>query len=134
MPKIAPPVTCVVDTGEPSRVDSLQYRGVCVSPTREWVDHRAPALCRREPDEHWTHNVRRQERHRNRQRCISSLDIRDVSKTVPGKFEIVSRTPLVVRGDVSIDRTDFGVGEPKSWNPMSITNEIKINFEATLSD
>jgi polyisoprenoid-binding protein YceI len=39
-----------------------------------------------------------------------------------------------VRGDVSIDRTDFGVGEPKSWNPMSITNEIKINFEATLSD
>jgi hypothetical protein len=41
---------------------------------------------------------------------------------------------LTVRGDLSIDRTDFGVGEPKNWNPMSITNEIQIRFEAALPD
>lgn len=60
------------------------------------------------------------------------LEIRDVRKTVSGEFEILSRAPLTIRGDLSIDRTDFGVGEPKNWNPMSITNEIQIRFEATL--
>ena len=58
--------------------------------------------------------------------------IRDVAKTVMGEFEIVSRTPLSVRGSVTIDRTEFGVGKPKNWNPMSITNEIPLSFELTL--
>jgi polyisoprenoid-binding protein YceI len=62
------------------------------------------------------------------------IEIRDVTKTVAGEFEIVSRSPLSVRGSVTIDRMDFGVGEPKSWNPMSITNEIPIHFEVTLSE
>ena len=55
-------------------------------------------------------------------------------ETAHGVFEIVSRAPLVVRGSVRIDRTEFAVGTPKNWNPMSITNEIQISFEATLPD
>jgi polyisoprenoid-binding protein YceI len=60
------------------------------------------------------------------------IEIRDVKKTLDAVFEIVSREPVRVRGSVTLDRTDFGVGDPKSWNPMSITDEIPITFEVTL--
>lgn len=60
------------------------------------------------------------------------LEIRDQRKTVEGVFEITGRAPLQVRGELTIDRMDFGVGEPKTWNPLSITQEIPIRFEATL--
>jgi len=67
-------------------------------------------------------------------RAEFEIEIRDVTKTVSGDFEIVSRVPMTVRGDVTIDRTEFGVGTPKNWNPLSITNEIPLRFEVILSN
>ncbi|MBW1885140.1 MAG: YceI family protein [Deltaproteobacteria bacterium] len=69
-----------------------------------------------------------------RYRAQFDIEIRDVVKTIVGDFEIVSRAPLSVRGSVTIDRTAFGVGTPKNWNPMSITNEVPLGFELTLPD
>ncbi len=60
------------------------------------------------------------------------IEIRDQRKTLTGSFEVTNRSPLEVRGTVTIDRMDFGVGTPKTWNPMSITEEIPITFEARL--
>jgi polyisoprenoid-binding protein YceI len=60
------------------------------------------------------------------------IEIRGVRKTLPGSFEILNRKPFQVRGTLTIDRLDFGIGTPKTWNPMSITQEIPITFEATL--
>jgi len=62
------------------------------------------------------------------------LEIRGVRKTLSGSFEIVNHTPFQVRGTLTLDRMDFGIGTPKSWNPMSITEEIPITFEATLPE
>lgn len=70
----------------------------------------------------------------SRYRAKFDIEIRDITKTIAGEFEIVSRTPLAVRGSLLIDRTDFGVGKPESWNPLSVTNEIAISFEAVLAD
>ena len=70
----------------------------------------------------------------DRYRAEFDFEIRDASKSVSGEFEILRRSPLRVRGSVTIDRTDFGVGTPKSWNPISITNEIQVEFEVTLPD
>lgn len=62
------------------------------------------------------------------------LRIRDVTKTVPGTFVILSESPLAVRGGLTIDRTEWGIGKPKArFNPMSIGNEIPIAFEATIA-
>lgn len=60
------------------------------------------------------------------------IEIRGIRKTLPGSFEIVSRTPFQVRGTLTLDRLDFGIGRPKTWNPMSITEKIPITFEATI--
>ena len=60
------------------------------------------------------------------------IEIRGVRKTLPGSFEIVTRTPFQVRGTLTLDRLDFGIGTPKTWNPMSITEKIPITFEATI--
>lgn len=60
------------------------------------------------------------------------IEIRGVRRTLPGSFEIVNRTPFQVRGTLTIDRLDFGIGTPKTWNPMSITEKIPITFEATI--
>lgn len=61
------------------------------------------------------------------------VQIRGIVKTIRGEFEVITRSPLTVRGTLTIDRTDFGIGDPKTWNPMSIENEIPVAFEATLS-
>jgi len=60
------------------------------------------------------------------------VEIRGVRKTLPGSFEVVNREPFQVRGTLTLDRLEFGIGTPKTWNPMSITQEIPITFEATL--
>lgn len=67
-------------------------------------------------------------------RAKFDVDIRDIKKTIEGEFEILSESPFAVRGDLVIDRMDFGIGTPKNWNPMSITNEVPVSFEATLPD
>ncbi|MFT5696909.1 MAG: polyisoprenoid-binding protein YceI [Myxococcota bacterium] len=62
------------------------------------------------------------------------LTIRDVTKTVPGNFELKCTPPLRVTGALAIDRMDFGIGEPKTWNPMSITDVVPVTFEMELSE
>jgi polyisoprenoid-binding protein YceI len=62
------------------------------------------------------------------------LTIKDVTKTVPGEFELECTEPLRVTGALAIDRMDFGIGEPKTWNPMSITDVVPVTFEMELSE
>ena len=59
------------------------------------------------------------------------LTIRDVTKSVEGEVVIERREPLAVSGSLAIDRTQWGIGTPKTWyNPLSITNEVTIAFRA----
>ena len=68
-----------------------------------------------------------------RYRAKFDVSIRDAQKTIDGEFEIVSEDPLSVKGSLVIDRMDFGIGTPKTWNPMSITNEVPVTFEASFA-
>lgn len=68
-----------------------------------------------------------------RYRAKFDVSIRDAQKTLDGEFEIVSEDPLSVKGSLVIDRMDFGIGTPKTWNPMSITNEVPVTFEASFA-
>jgi polyisoprenoid-binding protein YceI len=73
------------------------------------------------------------EQGRSRYEAQFELRIRDVTKTVPGSFSVTSGDPVEVEGALSIDRNDWGIGEPKKrWNPMSIGNDIPIAFRASL--
>lgn len=67
-----------------------------------------------------------------RYRALFDVEIRDTRKTIEGHFDVVSEKPFSVKGSLVIDRMDFGIGTPKTWSPMSITNEVPISFEATL--
>jgi polyisoprenoid-binding protein YceI len=68
-------------------------------------------------------------------RYTASFDvrIRDIEKTLRGSFEIEEENPLEIEGSLTITRVDFGVGKPHSrWNPMSIREDVPIEFEVTL--
>lgn len=61
------------------------------------------------------------------------VTIRDVKKSIDGTFVVVSDQPPLVQGELTLNRNDFGVGEPhSSLNPMSIGDEIPISFQARL--
>lgn len=61
------------------------------------------------------------------------LTIRDIQKTRDVEFELLDPQTFHVRGAFTILRTDFGVGEPyKRLNPLSVQDEVKLSFEATL--
>jgi len=60
------------------------------------------------------------------------VEIRDAKRTLVGTFEVIDRERLEVRGQVTLDRMAFGIGEPETWNPLSITEAIPITFEAKL--
>lgn len=61
------------------------------------------------------------------------LTIRDTTKSVEGEFRVLGEAPLEIEGELSIDRTQWGVGEPDSrFNPFAIRNDIPIRFRATL--
>jgi polyisoprenoid-binding protein YceI len=67
-----------------------------------------------------------------RYRAKFDITIRDVEKTLDGVFEVTSESPPTVEGGLTLDRLDFGIGEPETWwNPMSITEEIPVRFSAT---
>jgi len=62
------------------------------------------------------------------------LRIRDVTKTVTGSFVLTRKSPLAVEGSLTIDRNDWGIGEPqRRFNPMSIGDEVPVTFTATLA-
>jgi polyisoprenoid-binding protein YceI len=58
------------------------------------------------------------------------LDLHGFQKTYALVFEVVEGENLEVRGNIEINRMDFEIGTPKSFNPMSITNEVLISFSA----
>ena len=61
------------------------------------------------------------------------VTIRGITNTVPGTFAVVSDSPLRVAGQLTINRVQWGIGAPEQrFNPMSIGNEIPIEFNATL--
>lgn len=69
----------------------------------------------------------------NRYRAQMDFNIRGVEKTLPVEFDVVSREPLKVQGEVILNREDFAVGkEHNKFNPMSIEPEIPIRFTAQL--
>lgn len=50
-------------------------------------------------------------------------------------FEVVEKSPVRVRGTFTINRMDFNIGEEhKSLSPMSIQEEIPIEFEAVVPE
>lgn len=61
------------------------------------------------------------------------LTLLGTTKSVDGAFTVLGESPLTVEGELTVDRTQWGIGEPKSWyNPLSLENEIPIRFRATL--
>lgn len=60
-----------------------------------------------------------------------TLEIRGKTKTFPMQFQIVDRAARRVTGSVTLDRRDFDVGSPESWNPLSVRNAVVVNVEAT---
>jgi len=68
-----------------------------------------------------------------RYRASFQIRIRDVEKTLPGTFEVVSQSPPRVEGELVLNRLDFGVGEPRSWwNPASVQNDIPVRFSVSI--
>jgi polyisoprenoid-binding protein YceI len=57
------------------------------------------------------------------------LDLHGVQKTLDGEVTLASRDPLAFEGELTIDRTQFGVGsKPSRWNPMAPRAEIPVRF------
>lgn len=70
---------------------------------------------------------------RSRYRAQFDIDLHGERKTVPGEFTVLGTDPLVVEGELTLNRLDFGVGEPHSfWNPFSITDEVPVTFRAEI--
>ncbi len=62
------------------------------------------------------------------------LTIRDVTRTLEGTFEVLSTSPARVRGELVLDRVDFGVGAaPSRWNPLAVRREVPVRFEAEVT-
>lgn len=61
------------------------------------------------------------------------LIIRGVTKTKEVEFEVTERDPLTVRGELTLDREEFGVGKPHNkLNPLSVEPEVPVSFLARL--
>jgi polyisoprenoid-binding protein YceI len=72
------------------------------------------------------------ERGNPRYRAFFDVRIRDVERTLDCQFELVQSSPPTVEGALTLNRVDFGVGDPPSWwNPGSIEEEIPVRFTAT---
>jgi len=65
--------------------------------------------------------------------ALFDIDLHGVRATVEGQAVIVSAAPLVIEGNLIVDRTLFGVGPaPSRWSPMSIDAEIPMRFRVEL--
>ena len=62
-----------------------------------------------------------------------TLDLHGVSRTFPMRFRIVDREARRISGKVTLDRTQWGIGEPYTrWVPLSIRNEVELRVETTV--
>jgi polyisoprenoid-binding protein YceI len=71
------------------------------------------------------------ERGHARYRAKFDLEIRGVRKTLDGEFELTQESPPTVEGGLTLNRVDFGIGEPYSWYvPGSIEEAVPVHFRA----
>jgi polyisoprenoid-binding protein YceI len=62
-----------------------------------------------------------------------TMDLHGVKKTFPVKFRIEDRKARKISAAFTINRMDFGIGEPYSMlNPLSIEEEIPVRVTATI--
>ena len=60
-----------------------------------------------------------------------TLDLHGHTKTFPMRFRIEDREARRITGAITLDRRDFGIGEPFSrWTPLSIHDEVKVSVDA----
>jgi polyisoprenoid-binding protein YceI len=70
-----------------------------------------------------------------RYRASFDLEIHGVKKTLDGEFEVTHTSPPAVEGGLTINRVDFGIGDPFTWYvPGSIENEVPVRFRAVLAE
>jgi len=61
------------------------------------------------------------------------LDLHGVEKELTGRIELASEDPLVFEGELTVDRTEFGIGPaPSRWSLFSIDPEIPVRFRVEL--
>jgi polyisoprenoid-binding protein YceI len=73
------------------------------------------------------------ERGNARYRARFDLEIHGVKKTVEGQFEVTQASPPTVEGGLTLNRVDFGVGDPYTWwIPGSIEEQVPVRFRAVL--
>jgi polyisoprenoid-binding protein YceI len=66
-------------------------------------------------------------------RCNVTLELRGQHKTFPMRFQIEDRAARRIRGAVTLDRRDYGVGAASSrWNPLSIDDAVEVEVETTV--
>lgn len=62
-----------------------------------------------------------------------TLDLHGVTRRFPMEFSITDRAARRIEGEVTLLRTDFGVGGPvRRWNPTSVRDEVVVRVEATV--
>jgi polyisoprenoid-binding protein YceI len=112
-----------VDTGIEDRDEHLQsddFFYVAIFPVATVRVHDAEAFGMRESA-------------KSRYRAQFDIDLHGERKTLPGEFTVLSTNPFVVEGALTLNRLDFGIGEPHSrWNPFSISDEVSVTFRAEI--
>jgi polyisoprenoid-binding protein YceI len=67
--------------------------------------------------------------------ATAAVDLHGVKGTCPINFEVVSDKPLKIKGEATLDRTAFGIGEPyDAANKYAPSNDVAITLSAKLSD
>jgi len=62
-----------------------------------------------------------------------TLDLHGVTRRFPMEFTIVDRETRRIEGEVTLRRTDYGIGGPvRRWNPVSVRDEVHVHVEATV--
>jgi polyisoprenoid-binding protein YceI len=65
--------------------------------------------------------------------CSVTLELHGQRKLFPMQFRIEDRAARRIRGSVTLDRRDYGVGAPSSrWNPLSPDDSVLVEVEATV--
>lgn len=62
-----------------------------------------------------------------------TLDLHGVTRRFPMQFAIVDRKTRRIAGEVTLRRTDFGIGGPvRRWNPVSVRDEVHVHVDASV--
>ena len=70
-----------------------------------------------------------------RYRAKFDFELHGVKKTLDAEFEVTQTSPPTVEGGLTLNRTDFGIGDPYTWYiPGSIVEEVPVRFRAVLPE